>query len=86
MEDFQEFMQLFLNKNITKDNLEEIVVTKFEWLRDMHMYYIRDHQKNDNKVHKQLTNLDQEVIDEIENFSQRLNTISSRGLELKVIV
>ena len=84
LEDFQEFMRVFLNKEVTKENMEEVFVTKLEWLKDMHMYYVRDEQKNMNKILRQLTNLDQKTIYEIESFSQRLNAIFARGLELKV--
>lgn len=84
--DFQEFLSLFLNKQVTPDTMNVVTISKFEWLKDVHMFSVRDGEKNNNYILKQITDLTESDLVELERFSQRLNSIFERAALLKVLL
>jgi len=83
-EEFQEFIKLFFDKNLTQQNLTELTISKFEWLNNMHMFYVDNPEKNKNKILRQLSGIVNESdLVEIEKFSKRLKTICAEGCKLK---
>ena len=74
-----------MNKNITnEENLNQLTISKFEWLNNMHMFYINNPEKNKNKILRQLSGIANESdLVEIEKFTKRLETICAEGYKLK---
>lgn len=83
--DFQEFLTLFFNKQVVSESeLDQVKITKFEWLNNMHCYYVRSSQKNSNKILAQLANFDPKDLAELTNLSERFDAIFNRAAHDKV--
>ena len=83
--DLSEFFSLFLNKKIASESeLNGVKVTKFEWMNNLHAYYISDAQKNANKVLNQLTKLTVNDLEELEHLNKRLDEIFKKARQEKV--
>jgi len=77
-------MKILLNKDVKEESLDEVTVTKFEWIRDIHMFYVQDPNKTMNVILRQLTNLNEDELIELDRFSQRLKSVFDRVYEKKV--
>jgi len=83
--DLSEFFSLLLNRNLASESeLNEVKVTKFEWMNNLHAYYISDVQKNANKVLSQLTKLTSSDLEELEHLNKRLDEIFKKARQEKV--
>jgi len=86
-EDLKEFMGLFLNKQLTSESeLETVKITKFEWLNNIHAYYINNSPKNANKILLQLTKFTPEDLSELARLSERLDLIFTKAHQEKSTV
>lgn len=84
-EDLKEFLSLFLNKQVTSESdLETVKISKFEWLNNMHAYYIHNSPKNANKILHQLTKFTSEDLSELSRCSERLDLIFKKAHQEKV--
>jgi len=85
--DLSEFFSLFLNRKLASESeLNEVKVTKFEWMNNLHAYYISDAQKNANKVLNQLTKLTVNDLEELEHLNKRLDEIFKKATQEKSTV
>jgi len=81
--ELQEFIKLFFNKELSQENQNELEISKFEWLNEMHMFYVDSQEKNSNKILKQLAGINESDLAEIEKLSQRLKLICDEGFKFK---
>lgn len=79
--ELQEFMAVFFNKGVTRDEAKQITISKFDWLCKMHMFYIQNPQKTNNSLLRKIAGLDEKDLIELDRFSQRLNLIFERAIE-----
>jgi proline dehydrogenase len=86
-EDLKEFLSLFLNKQVTAESdLETVKISKFEWLNNMHAYYIYNSPKNANKILHQITKFTSEDLSELSRCSERLDLIFKKAHQEKSTV
>jgi len=79
--ELQEFIAKFFNIRVTQDNANQTKISKFDWLCNMHMFYVQDPQKTNNPLLRKITKLDEKDLVELDRYSQRLNLIFERAIE-----
>jgi len=64
--------------------MNTVFITKFEWLNEIHMFYVMDSNKTNNKILRNVAKLTKYELNELEKFSQRIHSICQRGYQRKV--
>jgi len=85
--ELSEFFALFLNKKLVSESeLNQIKISKFEWMNNLHAYFIHDSQKNSNKILNQLTKLSSSDFEELAQLTRRFDEIFKKANEHKCTV
>ena len=77
-------MKTLLNKEVQEGNLDQVTVTKFEWLRDIHMFYVEDPNKTMNSLLRKFADLSENDLIELDRFSQRIKLTFDKVLQKEV--
>ncbi|EGR31817.1 proline dehydrogenase, putative [Ichthyophthirius multifiliis] len=72
--DVIQFIKQILQIQLINDNYEETQIKKLDWLIYVHPYYIQQ-EKNQNNIVKQMQKLQNQQINQSENFIRRMNQV-----------